>query len=809
MPPPPPLPKPPPLRRLALLLDEFGAPAFVLCLLLFALYVARTQLTISFGSAARPPGGNDTAAAEAASATRPLPGAEPIIPLLQAAASSLHSPYYQAGLRPLLLSLGPRHPIRARRAPYALFADVRLPRWLLGSPDDGNGGNGGLSLAALLSAASRDGSGGPKTPSIKIPEDALAYELFEEEEEEEEEEDGNATTTTTAAEPEQRRRRLLTCFEAAKRLLAEPFHPSMLVRNRDVPTSWAGEEGPRSPRPRRPRSAPLGGPWRQPPHPHPTKLSASLWRWDDGAISRASFDAVPRFLGSEDCPLCYDVVRYKLHGGKLYRWSLDCRTQLRDGSGGGGGRGGGNGTTADDDGAASFSFSTSSPSPSHLLPAGHTRCGKDWMRGHALEEILLVAIFLYRLPNADIAIHRGDGAATGYPVLQANIARDHPRAGFALPYPEHWVVGGGPPSVAQAAAWASCTRARYGPLARRPPSAAAAAAPPLPRPSSSSCARAPVIPRAVWRGSTTDPRRGAWLHQVLGMSRARLHVLSLVHRDVLDARLVSVAQMDEPGVYRMAEDKAADELLFAIPLSASDGGGAAAAKAERAAAEARLASCGGGGDDEENDESSSSSSLPRPPLYLAMEDFSRYAAVLDIDGNGWSARLWALLLGASASRPLLKQASAHAAYYEHLFAPAPGRHLAHFRADLRDVADVARRFARLVVGREGGEQGEQGEEEREGGGGDHDDHDDHELLPSTAAEADRMAREASALAALTLNKWAMVESAAAALEAYGERTAWQSEPPRDGDGWERVPFSLCCGGGGLPAELLRAMAAAD
>jgi hypothetical protein len=776
--------------------------------------------------------------------------------------AAVNQPYYQARLRPLALSLGPRHPIAARRPPHALFADVRItppplaPAAAAAAPTKDDRA---ARLAALVAAS----DGGEDA----VPLDAASYDLWdvvtderrEEEEEEEEEEvaglDGGSGNAAEVAAPARRRRprerrQRLSCRDAARRLLPEPFHPSMLVRNRTVPTSWAA--APPSPQ-REEQQQQQQHAWRQPPHPHPSKLSPVLWRWDaaaadgdasHGVISRAAYDAVPHFLGGPHCPLCYDVVRYKLHRGRLYRRSGDCARDL---------------------------FNASGPP----LPAGRTRCPPDWTRGRGVEEVLLVAAWLYALPDADVAVHRGDGAAAGSPVLQHNIRRDHPRGGFAIPYPEHWEYG---VSARQALGWAACTRARYGLVAskdrrqrrrrrrrggrghlrdaggaegRRGPGAAAnattttnsssstsASLPPPLRPPS--CAQAPLIPRAVWRGTTTDPRRGAWLHQLLGTARARLHALSLVHSDVLDSRLVAVRQLDQTP--EMRADKAAVERLLAIPSSfATAGGGSgsgggggggggeslpwgeggeAAAKRE---ASARLAECDDDDDDDDDDdgdddggEEDAARPLPRPPVYAAMEDFNRWSAVLDVDGNGWSARLFSLLAGASA-RPVLKQASPLAAGYEHLF--APGRHLAHFRGDLRDAADVAARWVGLAEAagegrrrRGGGARQRGGGTCRAGGGeaGDDDDDDDDDgARPSGPEAADAMAAEAAALAALALNRWALVESAAAALEAYGERTAWRAAPPsssEDGE-WELVPFSSCCAYGELPAEFLAAMRA--
>jgi hypothetical protein len=303
------------------------------------------------------------------------------------------------------------------------------------------------------------------------------------------------------------------------------------------------------------------------------------------------------------------------------------------------------------------------------------------------------------------------------------------------------------------------------------------------------------------------------------MSRARLHALSLVHADVLDARIAGVRQMDEPGVPQMAADKASGERLLSLPSAVAwppgteavawaDGGEALAGRA----AAARLADCGG---DEGEDETNPFD--PRPPVYIPMEDYNRYAAVLDVDGNGWSSRLLSLLSGASA-RPVLKQSTPLAAGYEHLF--APGRHLAHFRGDLRDVDDVARRWVGVVVSGAEAEEEEDGGKRRRGrktprrqerdeaacaAVNDYDDDDDPGASPTTPEDADAMAREAAHLAALTLNRWALLESAAASMEAYAERLGWTVEAPKVEEGWELVPFSGCCQFGELPPEFLEAM----
>jgi len=50
-----------------------------------------------------------------------------------------------------------------------------------------------------------------------------------------------------------------------------------------------------------------------------------------------------------------------------------------------------------------------------------------------------------------------------------------------------------------------------------------------------------VIPRALWRGSTSDPLIGAVSLDTVGRTaRFRLHTLSSIYPDVLDARITKV-----------------------------------------------------------------------------------------------------------------------------------------------------------------------------------------------------------------------------------------------------------------------------
>jgi hypothetical protein len=133
-----------------------------------------------------------------------------------------------------------------------------------------------------------------------------------------------------------------------------------------------------------------------------------------------------------------------------------------------------------------------------------------------VEEMLLVAAYLFDLPNMDFALSVADEPYSGMPVLQYSLNMHEQAAGFSYTYAtDMWRAA---LTAAQSAAWAACVEARYPPGARRS--------------------------RALWRGSTTDPKDGVLTAaNVLDKARVRLHVLSLMHEDVLDARVARVVQV--------------------------------------------------------------------------------------------------------------------------------------------------------------------------------------------------------------------------------------------------------------------------
>ncbi len=146
------------------------------------------------------------------------------------------------------------------------------------------------------------------------------------------------------------------------------------------------------------------------------------------------------------------------------------------------------------------------------------------------------------------------------------------------------------PTLQQSMQWAACIRDRYRPDTKQR--------------------------RAIWRGSTTDPHtQHIALSNALHVARIQLHILGLIHPDVLDTKVAAVKQ--------------SRGFIHATPLTALLGSGGHA-------------------------------------NHVAFEDFQRSQVVLDMDGNSFSQRLHQLV---QMGGPVLKQASPLPSYFEHLFAP--------------------------------------------------------------------------------------------------------------------------------------------
>ncbi len=123
---------------------------------------------------------------------------------------------------------------------------------------------------------------------------------------------------------------------------------------------------------------------------------------------------------------------------------------------------------------------------------------------------------------------------------------------------------------------------------------------------------------------------------------------------------------------------------------------------------------------------------------------------------------------------MLKQASNQPGYFEHLFPPGVSINLFS-----NNLSDLPARASEVLHG-----------------AGD----------PVGAQQ--RMARNMRAVAAITLNKWAMLEALAYSLAKYAEKLDWEAQPPaaeRASMGWSEVPRQACCNGGNLPPELVAAV----
>ncbi|GIM01759.1 hypothetical protein Vretimale_6544 [Volvox reticuliferus] len=131
---------------------------------------------------------------------------------------------------------------------------------------------------------------------------------------------------------------------------------------------------------------------------------------------------------------------------------------------------------------------------------------------------------------------------------------------------------------------------------------------------------------AVWRGRTTGVRKPTQ-ENYKSITRMKLHHLAQNHSDILDAKIMKFTQ----GM--------PDFIRSNIQL----------------------------GD------------------RIDSEDYNRYSAIIDVDGNGWSDRFGHALI--HYSTPVLKMASNNTAFFEHLF--APGVTFLQFSPSLEDLVEKA------------------------------------------------------------------------------------------------------------------------
>lgn len=74
--------------------------------------------------------------------------------------------------------------------------------------------------------------------------------------------------------------------------------------------------------------------------------------------------------------------------------------------------------------------------------------------------------------------------------------------------------------------------------------------------------------------------------------------------------------------------------------------------------------------------------------HLDSEDYNQYSVIIDVDGNGWSDRFGNSLI--HYATPILKMASNHTAFFEHLYAPDVS--FTQFSSNLEDLPEKARRI---------------------------------------------------------------------------------------------------------------------
>ncbi len=219
-----------------------------------------------------------------------------------------------------------------------------------------------------------------------------------------------------------------------------------------------------------------------------------------------------------------------------------------------------------------------------------------------VEEMLLAALHLFEVPDADFLVHLGDGAPEGLPLLQVraavlggrgrranlqyttqnpkhphthtcnmpphhartthaqrtqpNIDRSSPRAGFAVPK-RAWADALGPEQLAVFAECIEVRRRRWGVFlvrlrhfdtstqTQQHNGMQTALRLPPPPPPQARYPRDPSAraPKAVWRGTNTDRRfHPAIESNVLDLVRSRLHLMGRWYPHLLDAHYTSYDQ---------------------------------------------------------------------------------------------------------------------------------------------------------------------------------------------------------------------------------------------------------------------------
>jgi hypothetical protein len=134
----------------------------------------------------------------------------------------------------------------------------------------------------------------------------------------------------------------------------------------------------------------------------------------------------------------------------------------------------------------------------------------------AFQELVIVAAYLFDIPDVDFVVHFGDGQVPGLPALYWTVNRTQPQGGFTMPSAACWHLSLG---KAQMKIHAKCLQARY-PQDNR-------------------------IPKLVWRGTTSDAElTGPTAANAMWWHRIQLHLMGKWHPNLLDVSLVNISQSD-------------------------------------------------------------------------------------------------------------------------------------------------------------------------------------------------------------------------------------------------------------------------